>query len=51
VIRDRPSHLSVVCTGRDAPEGLVDIADTVTEMRKAKHVYDTGVFAMKGIDF
>jgi cob(I)alamin adenosyltransferase len=51
VIRDRPAHVTVVCTGRDAPEGLVDIADTVTEMRKVKHVYDTGVFAMKGVDF
>lgn len=51
VISDRPAHVTVVCTGRNASEGLVDIADTVTEMRKVKHVYDTGVFAMKGIDF
>jgi cob(I)alamin adenosyltransferase len=47
----RPADVNVVCTGRDAPEALVTIADTVTEMRKVKHVYDTGVLAMKGIDY
>ncbi|MGI8696430.1 MAG: cob(I)yrinic acid a,c-diamide adenosyltransferase [Mycobacteriales bacterium] len=50
-ISDRPAHVTIVATGRDAPDPLVDVADTVTEMRKVKHVYDTGVFAMKGIDF
>lgn len=51
VISARPQQVTVVCTGRDAPASLIAIADTVTEMRKVKHVYDTGVFAMKGIDF
>jgi cob(I)alamin adenosyltransferase len=50
-IRDRPASVNVICTGRDAPAALVDIADTVTEMRNVKHAYDTGVFAMKGIDY
>ncbi len=48
-IADRP--VNVVCTGRDAPRVLLDVADTVTEMRKVKHVYETGVLAMRGIDF
>jgi cob(I)alamin adenosyltransferase len=47
----RPADVNVVCTGRDAPEALVAVADTVTEMRKVKHAYDTGVLAMKGIDY
>jgi cob(I)alamin adenosyltransferase len=47
----RPAKVNVVCTGRDAPAALVELADTVTEMRKVKHVYDTGVLAKKGIDF
>jgi cob(I)alamin adenosyltransferase len=51
VIRSRPEHVNVVATGRDAPAGLIDIADTVTEMRKLKHVYDRGVNARRGIDF
>ena len=50
-IATRPAAVSIVCTGRDAPDALVDVADTVTEMRKIKHVYDTGVIAKKGIDY
>jgi len=51
VIRHRPPVVNVVCTGRGAPAGLVEVADTVTEMRKVKHAYDTGVLARKGIDY
>ena len=29
---------------------LVDVADTVTEMRKTKHAFDAGIQALKGID-
>ena len=50
-LRGRPEKVNVVCTGRDAPAALVDVADTVTEMRKVKHAYDTGVRAKKGIDY
>ncbi len=50
-IRNRPVHVNVVATGRDAPPGLIDLADTVTEMVKVKHVYDRGVKARRGIDF
>lgn len=51
VMRDRPQPVNVVCTGRDAPAPLLALADTATEMRKLKHAYDTGVYAMRGIDF
>src|SRR5690606_34629108 len=37
VIRNRPEHVNIVATGRDAPAALVGLADTVTEMRKVKH--------------
>jgi cob(I)alamin adenosyltransferase len=50
-IEGRPAAVNVVATGRDAPAALVDVADTVTEMRKVKHAYDTGVVAKKGIDY
>ncbi len=50
-VRSRALHTNVVITGRDAPEELVELADTVTEMRKVKHAYDTGVLAKKGIDY
>jgi cob(I)alamin adenosyltransferase len=50
-IRDRPERVNVVATGRDAPQLLVDVADTVTEMRSVKHAYDSGILAKKGIDY
>ena len=50
-IRSRPEHVSVVVTGRDAPAELVDVADTVTEMRPVKHAYDRGIRALRGIDY
>jgi len=50
-IRARPEAVNVVATGRDAPEALVEVADTVTEMRKVRHAWDTGVTARRGIDF
>jgi cob(I)alamin adenosyltransferase len=50
-IAGRPAHVNVVATGRDAPERLVDVADTVTEMRNVKHAYDRGIVAKKGIDY
>jgi cob(I)alamin adenosyltransferase len=43
--------VNVILTGRDAPQRLIDIADTVTEMRKVKHAYDRGVMARRGIDY
>jgi cob(I)alamin adenosyltransferase len=50
-IRDRPPHVNVVLTGRDAAAALVEVADTVTEMRSVKHAYDRGIRAKKGIDY
>ena len=50
-IRDRPEKVNVIVTGRDAPQELIDVADTVTEMRKIKHAYDAGIDAMKGIEY
>jgi cob(I)alamin adenosyltransferase len=50
-IKDRAPRTNVVITGRDAPDELVEVADTATEMRKIKHVYDRGVRAVKGIEY
>jgi cob(I)alamin adenosyltransferase len=50
-IRERPAHLNVIATGRDAPDELLEVADTVTEMTKVRHVYDTGVRARRGLDY
>jgi cob(I)alamin adenosyltransferase len=50
-IRDRPSHVNVVLTGRNAAPELVEVADTITEMVKVRHAYDRGIRARRGIDF
>jgi cob(I)alamin adenosyltransferase len=50
-IASRPEHVNVIATGREAPEALVAIADTVTEMRNVKHAYERGIGARRGIDF
>lgn len=50
-IADRPRHVNVIVTGRDAPQEIIDLADTVTEMRHVKHAYDKGILAKRGIDY
>lgn len=51
VIRNRPSHVHVVLTGRYASEKLLEAADLVTEMKEIKHPYTSGVAAQAGFDF
>ena len=50
-IRGRAPRTNVFCTGRGATDELVELADTVTEMRMVKHAYASGVRAKRGIDF
>ena len=47
----KPKALTLVLTGRYAPQELVDCADLVTEMREIKHPYQKGILAQKGIDY
>ena len=50
-ITARPRHVNVIVTGRDAAPELIEIADTVTEMREVKHAYTNGIRAMRGLDY
>ena len=50
-VTNRAPRTNVVITGRDAAPELIDIADTVTEMRKVKHAFDRGIQARKGIEY
>lgn len=49
-LRERPAHVHVVLTGRNAPAELVELADTVTEMTMVKHHFNAGVPAQRGIE-
>jgi cob(I)alamin adenosyltransferase len=50
ILDEKPLHVEVICTGRRAPQELVDRADLVTEMREIKHYYTRGVPARSGIE-
>lgn len=50
-IENRPEHVNIIVTGRDASTALTDIADTVTEMTEVKHAYQQGIRAKRGIDY
>ncbi|WP_310961182.1 cob(I)yrinic acid a,c-diamide adenosyltransferase [Nocardioides terrisoli] len=50
-LADRPGHQHVVITGRHADPRLIEAADLVTEMIKAKHPMDVGQKGQKGIEW
>jgi cob(I)alamin adenosyltransferase len=51
MVKNKPTELSIVLTGRGAKPALVDAADTVTRMEVVKHAYEAGIRARKGVDF
>lgn len=51
LIDNRPARLSIIITGRDAHPRLIELADTVSVMEPAKHAYEQGIKAQKGIEF
>jgi cob(I)alamin adenosyltransferase len=50
-VRARAAGVNVILTGRDAPPALLEIADTITEMKSVRHVFDRGVVARAGLDY
>jgi len=48
---ERPEMVHVILTGRNAHPRLVEIADTVTEMREVRHAYQKGILAQRGIEY
>jgi len=50
-LKNKPERLNIILTGRNADPKLIEIADTVTEMKKIKHCFDQGIKAKKGIEF
>ena len=51
IIKEKPSDLDLVLTGRDVKNEIVELADLVTEMKEIKHPFKSGIKAKKGIDF
>ncbi len=50
-LRNKQKTLHVILTGRNMPEALVELADTVTEMKEIKHAYGQGINATPGLDY
>jgi cob(I)alamin adenosyltransferase len=50
-LNERPAIRHVVVTGRAAPLALIEVADTVTEMKVAKHAFKAGIAAQAGTEW
>ncbi|HHG3243115.1 TPA: cob(I)yrinic acid a,c-diamide adenosyltransferase [Vibrio parahaemolyticus] len=50
-LNNRPKMQSVVVTGRGAHRTLIEMADTVSEVKNVKHAFESGVKALKGVDW
>ena len=49
-LNNRPKNQHVVITGRAASEGLIEISDTVSEIKDIKHAFRENIKAQQGID-
>lgn len=50
-LKNKPSHLEIILTGRSPKDEILELADYVTEMKKHKHPYDKGMQARRGIEY
>lgn len=50
-IAGRPAPQHVIVTGRNAGRELIELADTVSEIKDTKHAFNDGIKVQKGIDF
>ncbi|MEZ8824952.1 cob(I)yrinic acid a,c-diamide adenosyltransferase [Vibrio sp. 10N.261.55.A7] len=50
-LSNRPKMQSVIITGRGAHRSLIELADTVSEVKNVKHAFESGVKALKGVDW
>ncbi|HOV63205.1 MAG TPA: cob(I)yrinic acid a,c-diamide adenosyltransferase [Spirochaetia bacterium] len=50
LLEQKPSHVELILTGRNAPREIIEHADLVTEMVEVKHYYADGVPARRGIE-
>jgi cob(I)alamin adenosyltransferase len=51
LIKNKPPALNLILTGRYAPEGIIKLADTVSEVKEIKHHYAAGIKDRAGIEY
>jgi cob(I)alamin adenosyltransferase len=51
ILRCKPPMVHLVLTGRDAHPQVIELADTVSEIKEVKHAYRKGIEPQPGIDY
>jgi cob(I)alamin adenosyltransferase len=51
IIHGKPPLMHLVLTGRDAHPQIIEMADTVSEIKEVKHAYQKGIEPQPGIDY
>lgn len=51
LIRNKPPEVDLILTGRYAPPEIVELADTVSEIREVRHHYSKGIKERAGIEY
>jgi cob(I)alamin adenosyltransferase len=51
LIKNKPTGMDIILTGRYAPAEIIEVADTVSEVREIKHHYSQGIKERAGIEF
>ncbi len=51
VIKNRPEQQNIIISGRGAPTELLELADTVSEIKPVKHAFNQGIKAQQGIEW
>ncbi len=51
LLKSAPATMTIVLTGRHASEALMEVADTVSVIEPAKHAFEQGIAAMKGVEW
>ena len=50
-LMDKYPEFNFILTGRDMPQEIIDVADTVSSIQEINHAYQKGLQAQKGIEF
>jgi cob(I)alamin adenosyltransferase len=51
LIKNKPTNLDIILTGRYAPSEIIELADTVSEVKEVKHHYSKGIKDRVGIEY
>lgn len=51
MINEKPEHVEIILTGRNAPHQIIERADLVSEIMMRKHPWEKGINARRGIEY